>query len=399
MLLAAPAAFAEPSLQPAGLRQLIETNPAEIDRLKLPGDELGAIYAGRDFKSAWSFSAVDNSTAANVFIDSFDQLVGYHGLHKKTYSIDEMRSLAESKDEKKHALLDLLVTASLLRVAHDLHGDTLNLDDDYVGWNFHRSKADIPALLAATMANNGANEFILSLTPKNPAYGKLAAALRSYRAYADKGGWPRIDPGPSLRPNTRGPRILQLRDRLIAEDYLATSQFSSDSFDDTLQQAISAYQQRNGLEPDGHAGEKTVEALNVPVATRIEQIEANMERWRHMPDDFPPQRYASVNIADATFFVAIIYGLGCATVDQLKNEKDPVATGHTAATHVYALFGVVVEEATANNADQSHATPPSIVRRIAAPYAVTADVSGLLGSKLINGMMSFFHTVREKAQT
>jgi murein L,D-transpeptidase YcbB/YkuD len=71
-------------------------------------------------------------------------------------------------------------------------------------------------------------------------------------------------------------------------------------FDEDLAKAVIQYQIRNGLQPDGHIGEKTLDALNTPIASRIEQIRANMERWRHMPEDFPPDRYALVNMADAT---------------------------------------------------------------------------------------------------
>ena len=74
-------------------------------------------------------------------------------------------------------------------------------------------------------------------------------------------------------------------------------------FDEGLVKAVIQYQIRNGLEPDGHAGGKTLEALNTPIAVRIEQIRANMERWRHMPEDFPPQRYTLVNIADASIVI------------------------------------------------------------------------------------------------
>ena len=52
-----------------------------------------------------------------------------------------------------------------------------------------------------------------------------------------------------------------------------------------LEQAVRRFQTRHGLEPDGVVGPQTYRALNVPVATRIRQIEVNMERWRWMPDD------------------------------------------------------------------------------------------------------------------
>jgi murein L,D-transpeptidase YcbB/YkuD len=74
-------------------------------------------------------------------------------------------------------------------------------------------------------------------------------------------------------------------------------------FDDKLKQALTAYQLRNGLAATGNLGAKTLEALNVPIDARIDQITANMERWRHMPEDFPPSRYALVNIPDYSIVI------------------------------------------------------------------------------------------------
>jgi murein L,D-transpeptidase YcbB/YkuD len=77
-------------------------------------------------------------------------------------------------------------------------------------------------------------------------------------------------------------------------------------FDQTLEDALIKYQERNGLEPDGHLGGQTLTALNTPLAVRITQIKTNMERWRHMPEDYPGSHYAVVNIA--TMNLSIIDG-------------------------------------------------------------------------------------------
>ena len=127
----------------------------------------------------------------------------------------------------------------------------------------------------------------------------LARALRQYNDIAAKGGWPGIDEGPVLGPGDHGPRVVQLRARLEAEDYLEPLAGKKALFFDTaLRKALTDYQAHNGLAANGHLGTKTLEALNVPIAARLDQIRANMERWRHMPEDFPPTRAAIVNIPD-----------------------------------------------------------------------------------------------------
>jgi L,D-transpeptidase YcbB len=61
--------------------------------------------------------------------------------------------------------------------------------------------------------------------------------------------------------------------------------------------AVARFQVRHGLEPDSGVGRATLSALNVPVETRILQIELNLDRYRWLPAEFE-KRYLLVNIPD-----------------------------------------------------------------------------------------------------
>jgi murein L,D-transpeptidase YcbB/YkuD len=61
--------------------------------------------------------------------------------------------------------------------------------------------------------------------------------------------------------------------------------------------AVRAFQDRHGLEPDGVLGAGTLAALNVPVESRIRQLEINLERRRWLPAELGP-RHLFVNLAD-----------------------------------------------------------------------------------------------------
>jgi len=97
-----------------------------------------------------------------------------------------------------------------------------------------------------------------------------------------------------------------------------------------------------------------------------------------------------------SFCVAVIYGVGCATVDFLNDRKDPVQSGRHAAATIYGLFGVVTEEAKRNDAEAPQTPTSSAVQKIATPYAVTADISALLCGKLENSLRSTTETIETK---
>ncbi len=68
-------------------------------------------------------------------------------------------------------------------------------------------------------------------------------------------------------------------------------------YDDDVAAAVARFQERHGIPADSAVGPATLAALNVPVETRIRQIELNLERYRWLPSDFG-KRYILVNIPD-----------------------------------------------------------------------------------------------------
>ena len=103
-----------------------------------------------------------------------------------------------------------------------------------------------------------------------------------------------------MKPGATDSRAPALRARLAAEGIAAPPPAAGDPnlYDPATVEALKTFQARHGLMPDGEVGKPTLAALNAPVAQRILQITANMERWRWLPTSLPVDR-VQVNIAAA----------------------------------------------------------------------------------------------------
>jgi murein L,D-transpeptidase YcbB/YkuD len=130
-------------------------------------------------------------------------------------------------------------------------------------------------------------------------YARAAGALQLYSDIAARGGWPTLPKGVKLGPGANGPDVALLRRRLAVTGDLDPNLPASAAYDDTLTAAVKRFQARHGLSETGSVGPLTLEALNVPAETRVQQIAASMERLAATSFIFG-QRYVVVNIAGAS---------------------------------------------------------------------------------------------------
>ena len=72
---------------------------------------------------------------------------------------------------------------------------------------------------------------------------------------------------------------------------------ASEAYDPELVDAVIAFQKRSGIEADGIVGNLTLQNLNITPQERINQLRANMERWRWLSENLGA-RHIRVNIAD-----------------------------------------------------------------------------------------------------
>lgn len=231
------------------------------------------------------------------------------GLTPSDYHVEALRSvLAELRTEADAAsrqalLVDLEIQATEAFLLYGMHLLTGRVDPGKLtpSWNIQPRRADLVAVLnAIATGQQRVHHALDTLRPNDPGYGALVEALRTYRRYAEEGGWGSIAPGPRLEQGDEHARVAQLRARLAITDASASDTAHPDStdayFSEGLHEAVVAFQARHGLTPDGVVGPATLRALNISAEARVEQVRVNLERWRWLPTDLGA-RHVRVNIA------------------------------------------------------------------------------------------------------
>jgi len=217
------------------------------------------------------------------------------GLEPERYHASALRGLLGA-DGAARDDLELLLSAGLLDYAGDVAFGRLAPKRDEPDLFRDVVAPDPVPTVGRIAAAPDVAAALATLPPPHPQYAELKRALAALRAKQAAGGWPGVPEGETLEPGTRSERVGALRLRLAATDEVPTGTADDWFYDDALAAAVRRAQRRHGIEVDGRVGRHTLAALNVPVAGRIDQVRANLERWRWPPRDLGP-RYVLINTA------------------------------------------------------------------------------------------------------
>lgn len=212
-----------------------------------------------------------------TIINTALQTLESHGLEPDHYrsSMLDTNACARAKPLLSQALLDLQFGRGHA-TADDPHRKAQA--DFYAGllWSY--------AMLSPTQAKAQMPQLLQQAAPKQESYSKLQRAYSDYLQLARKGGFPTITDGQKLTLGKADPRIDKLRRYLILTGDYSLLEWSSKGlqpiYDKTMQTALVRFQQRHGLSADGALGKETLEALNTPIARRLEQMALTLERVR-----------------------------------------------------------------------------------------------------------------------
>ena len=276
------------------IENLRETGQLSIGGVDIAtGNALANFYERRNFSPTWTNPDQVGELLELVLASRDD------GLEPDDYHAEQIEyvyramSRGDTPTPRQVAALELLFSDSLLRLGfHALYGrvNPSNLDPR---WNFNSRPAGPDPLqtLQDAIDSPSLTEFADKLFARGPLYLQLQAALKEYRQIKADGGWPVVPDGSTLKAGMSDERVPTIAKRLAITGDIADAPMDADNiYSDDLVRGVTLFQERHGLEADGAIGPATLEALNVSVETRIDQLRINLERARWVmggiEDDF-----------------------------------------------------------------------------------------------------------------
>jgi murein L,D-transpeptidase YcbB/YkuD len=272
-----------------------------------PGFEapLRRLYEPRELQPIWVADGKPTA-AAMAMLAAFDSAES-RGLSAPAYDVQMLRAAAhrltaaEEPSPEEIAYFDTALSLSTMRYLSDTHIG--RIDPRRVDFPYDAPRRTFDPAVAAREIAGGAEPLaaLAALDPPFPQYARLRDALGRYRALAARTDLavPRL---PTLRPGDTDDGVPALRTYLAAlgdlpADAPPVAPQHAHTYDAALVQAVKHFQARNGLAADGVVGAATLQALQVPLATRVEQIQLAMERLRWLPYRWP-RRFIVVNIPE-----------------------------------------------------------------------------------------------------
>lgn len=278
------------------------------------GQSLYFLYGERYFEPIWLGQGADGSItfspAAQKIISLFENAAS-EGLRPQDYlTADIDLSRARSGDAQALAGLETAFSAAVLRYADHLHNGRIKPQSVDVNFDIKHKPIDGAKLLEQLAKSADPAPILAALGPKHPEFLALKSALATFDNTPTERPTP-IGTGAVLKAGQTDARVPAIRARL------ALPPAPDNVYDNTLVDAVKAFQESLGLEVDGVIGPATIAALNGGNATRREDIIANMERWRWMPSDLgsfnvfvniPEFRLAIQRDGQETFTTRVVVG-------------------------------------------------------------------------------------------
>jgi len=200
----------------------------------------------------------------------------------------KLKPTASQPSEADAVRFDAALTVCLMRYISDLHIGKVNPKHFDFGLDVEAKKYDLPEFVKGHVVDaSDVGGVLAQVEPPYPGYRRTIQALHTYLELArqyDGKPFPAIlktiAPGDSYAGVPQLIRLLRLVGDLPVD---ANVPADGTVYQDSLVSAVKHFQGRLGRDPDGRITAETLADLNVPLTSRMRQMQVTLERWRWLP--------------------------------------------------------------------------------------------------------------------
>jgi L,D-transpeptidase YcbB len=200
----------------------------------------------------------------------------------------KLKPATSNPSETDAVKFDAALTICVMRYVSDLHIGKVNPKHFDYGFDVDVKKYDLPEFLKENVVDApDVSANLVQIEPPYPGYQRTLQALQTYIELAKKDDGEQL---PAVKkpiapgdPYTGLPRLIRLL--ALLGDLPAHASVPADAtiYQGPLVDAVKSFQARYGRTVDGRIGPQTVADLNVPLGTRVREMQLTLERWRWLP--------------------------------------------------------------------------------------------------------------------
>jgi murein L,D-transpeptidase YcbB/YkuD len=193
--------------------------------------------------------------------------------------------------EADAARFDLALTVSVMRYISDLHIGKVNPKHFDFGLDIESKKYDLPEFLKDHVVDaSDVSSALDQVEPPYPGYQRTIRALHTYLQLAKES---EEKPLPGIQKTIASgdfyagvPHLIRLLRQLGDLPADASALDEGTIYQGALVEAVKNFQRRLGRASDGRITAQTLADLNVPLTSRIRQMQLTLERWRWLPASY-----------------------------------------------------------------------------------------------------------------
>jgi len=251
-------------------------------------------YTAAGYAPAWLRDGQPTPQALQM-IEIFKQ-AHLEGLNDEDYDADRWAARLATLNSKPttadQARFDAAMTVCAMRYVSDTRIGRINPQKLKFGFDVDEKKLELAVFLKDKLVSApDVKPALEAILPTAAGYARLKTQLARYEELAKQDDGEKLPPPPGLLfpggPYAGVPRLVKLL--TLVGDMPASAPPPSDPtiYDGAVVEGVKKFQMRHGIEPDGALDAETIDAMNVPLSVRVEQIKLSMERFRWFLNKYP----------------------------------------------------------------------------------------------------------------